>query len=101
MAEPVKKTTRRKPQVKPEEAIGINLTNRSGGKKRGVMNSVSNTVIETADAVSETASALRRGMEISNIMLKEMKAEAIVDGYQTLIERGYTYQQAVDFMEQM
>ena len=95
MATAQKKTTTR---TKPNTGV---ILVRNGDKKRGVLGSVGNTTIESADAVAETATAVRRSMEICNIMLKELKAEAIIDGYQSLMDRGYTYDQAVEFMEKM
>ena len=73
----------------------------STGHNRGVMKAASNTIIESADAIAETAQAFRRTMKITNQMLITMEAEVYLDGVQALVDKGLTTAEAVATIESM
>ena len=68
-------------------------------KKKGVITSTSNTIVELADATSEFAESIRRGFKITNTMLKQMESEIFMDAIQELVNRGLTTQEAILQME--
>ncbi len=74
---------------------------RGNKQKKGVFNSTSNSVIEVADFISETAESFRRSMTITNVMLKGLQGEVYLDSVATLMERGLSQAEAIDLMESL
>ena len=67
--------------------------------KKTITGSLSTTIVESADAVSGMAEAVRRTFQIANTALKSAEAELYVDGLASLVDKGLTQEQAEDLLD--
>jgi hypothetical protein len=68
-------------------------------KKRGIMNSATDTFVETADAIAETAGVFRKSMQTVSRVLDSLESEIYVDSLQELVNKGLTAKDAAKLIE--